>query len=85
MALSEVKVIDKIEVLENGIVQVREATRIMKDEEVIATTYHRYSFVPNSDISSMPANVQSIAQVAWTPEVVAAYEAAVAASLQTGE
>jgi len=75
MALSEVKVIDKIEVVENGILQVREATRIMKDGEQIAQTYHRWSFAPGSDVSEMPANVQAIAAAAWTAEVVAAYEA----------
>ena len=76
MALSEVKVIDKIEVVENGILQVREATRILKDGAEIAKTYHRWSFAPGSDISAMPANVQAIAQAAWTPEVIAAYQQA---------
>jgi hypothetical protein len=75
MALSEVKVIDKIEVVENGTVQVREATRIMKDGEEIAKTYHRWAFTPASDVSAMPANVQAICATAWTPEVIAAYEA----------
>ena len=75
MAITEVKVIDKIEVVENGTVQVREATRIMKDGEQIAQTYHRCSFAPGSDVSEMPANVQAIAAAAWTAEVVAAYEA----------
>jgi cell division FtsZ-interacting protein ZapD len=75
MALSEVKVIDKIEVVENGTLQVREATKIMKDGEEIAKTYHRWSFAPGSDVSAMPANVQAIAAAAWTVEVVAAYEA----------
>jgi hypothetical protein len=75
MALSEVKVIDKIEVVENGTLQVREATKIIKDGEEIAKTYHRWSFAPGSDISEMPANVQAIAAAAWTAEVVAAYEA----------
>jgi hypothetical protein len=75
MALSEVKVIDKIEVVENGTLQVREATKIIKDGEEIAKTYHRWSFAPGSDISEMPANVQAIAAAAWTTEVVAAYEA----------
>ena len=78
MALTETKVIDKIEVVENGIVQVREATRIMKDGEQIAQTYHRWSFTPGQDVSDQPANVQAIAQAAWTPEVVAAYQAQLA-------
>ncbi len=75
MALTETKVIDKIEVVENGTVQVREATRILKDGEQIAQTFHRWSFAPGSDVSSMPANVQAIAQAAWTPEVISAYQA----------
>ena len=75
MALTENKVIDKIEVVENGILQVREATRILKDGTQIAQTYHRWSFEPGSDVSEMPANVQAIAQAAWTPEVIAAYQA----------
>ena len=75
MALTETKVIDKIEVVENGILQVREATRVSRDGEQIAQTYHRWVFVPGSDVSSMPENVQAIAAAAWTPEVIAAYQA----------
>lgn len=74
MALSEIKVIDKIEVTENGTLQVREATKIERDGVEIAKSYHRWSFAPGSDVSEMPANVQAIAAAAWTPEVVAAYE-----------
>ena len=80
MALTETKVIDKIEVLENGTIQVREATNILKDGEQIAQTYQRWCFAPGSDVSEMPPNVQAIAQVVWTPEVIAAYQAQVAAS-----
>lgn len=75
MALSEVKVIDKIEVLENSSVQVREVTRIMKDGSEVAHSYHRWAFAPGSDVSEMPANVQAICAAVWTPEVIAAYEA----------
>ena len=81
MALAEQKVIDKIEVVENGTLQVREATRILKDGDQIAQTYHRWSFAPGSDISEMPANVQAIAAAAWTPAVIAAYQAQIEASL----
>jgi len=65
MALEETKIIDQITVTENGTIQVREATRILKDGEQIAQTYHRWSFEKGSDISSMPANVQAIAAAAW--------------------
>ena len=80
MALTEIKVIDKIEVLENGTVQVREVTRIIKDGSEIAHTYHRWAFAPGSDVSEMPANVQAICNAAWTPEVISAYEAQQAAN-----
>ena len=75
MALTEQVVIDKIEVVENGTLQVREATRIMRDSEQIAQTYHRWSFTPGSDVSAMPANVQAVATTVWTPEVIASYQA----------
>jgi hypothetical protein len=74
MALSEVKVIDKVEVVENGTLQVRQVTRIMKNGEEIANTYHRWSFAPGSDVSEMPTNVQAIAAAAWTEEVILAYQ-----------
>jgi hypothetical protein len=74
MALTEVKVIDKIEVVENGSVQVREVTRIMKDGEEIAKTYHRWVFEPEADLTGQPANVVAICNAAWTPEVRQAYE-----------
>lgn len=70
MSLTEEKSIDKIEVVENGTIQVREVTRIMKDGEVFAQKYHRWSFNPGSDVSFMPNNVQEIAKVTWTKEVV---------------
>jgi len=65
MSLEEIKVIDKVEILENGIVQVREATRIIKDGQQIAETYHRWSFEKDSNISEMPLQVQKIAITAW--------------------
>lgn len=75
MALAETKLVDSIEVTENGIVQVREATRIMRDGEQIAKTYRRWTLTPGQDVSDQPVNVQAIAQAAWTPEVIAAYQA----------
>ena len=77
--LTETKVIDKIEVVEDGTVQVREATRILKDGEQIAQTYHRWTLTPGQDLSNQPANVQAIATAAWTPEVIAAYQTIVEA------
>jgi hypothetical protein len=74
MALTETKVIDQITVTENGTLLVREATRVFRAGEQIAQTFHRWSFVPGSDISEMPQNVQDIANATWTPEVITAYQ-----------
>ena len=71
---TETKVIDQITVTENGIVLYREATRILKDGEQIAQTYHRTSLTPGQDLTGQPDNVKAIAQVAWTEAVIAAYQ-----------
>jgi len=80
MALTETKVIDQITVIENGTVLYREATRILKDGDEIAKTYHRSSLTPTQDLTGVPANVVAICNAAWTPAVIAAYQAQVAAS-----
>jgi hypothetical protein len=74
MLTKEVKV-DQITVTENGIVLFREATRIFEDGVELSKTYHRSSLTPGQDISGVPANVQAICNAAWTPEVIAAYQA----------
>ena len=75
MALTKEKIIDQITITENGTVLVREATRIMEDGVELSKTYHRNSFAPESDVSGQPQNVQDHCNVAWTPEVIAAYKA----------
>jgi hypothetical protein len=67
-------------VTENGIVLYREATRIMEDGEQLSQTYHRSSLTPAQDLTGVPANVVAICNVAWTAEVIAAYQAAQAAA-----
>jgi hypothetical protein len=80
MSLTKTTSIDQITVTENGIVLYREATRIMEDGNEISKTYHRNSLAPNADLAGIPANVVAICNVAWTAEVIAAYQAQVAAS-----
>ena len=76
---TETKVIDQITVTENGIVLYREATRILKDGEQIAQTYHRSSLTPGQDLTGQPEQVVAICNTAWTEAVVTAYQAQVAA------
>jgi hypothetical protein len=73
--LDKTTAIDQITVTENGIVLYREATRIMENGNEISKTYHRTSLTPAQDLTGVPANVVAICNTAWTPEVIAAYQA----------
>lgn len=73
--ITETKVVDKIEVVNGMFIQVREANIIEKDGVEIAKTYHRWSFSPLDDVSEQPQQVQDIAKLVWTDEVVAQYQA----------
>lgn len=74
MALTENISIDRIEVVDMGIIQVRQSTIIEKNGEQIARSFHRWMLTPDMDISDQDQKVQDIANAAWTPEVKAAYE-----------
>lgn len=67
--------VDLIETLENGIVQVRTATKIVDDGKEINRTFHRHVIVPGQDYSQEDAKVQAICAAVHTPEVIAAYQA----------
>ena len=79
MALTKETVVDRIEVLELGQVQVRTATRVMEDGTQLGSSFHRHVLSPGDDLSGQDAKVSAIATATWTPEVVTAYEEMVAA------
>jgi len=68
MALTKEVIADKVEVIstkdedgnDKSVVQVRVATRIVEDGEVISSSYHRHVISAGDDYSSEPANVQAI-------------------------
>ena len=83
MALTKETVVDKIEVIENGIVQVRTATRVLEDGVELSSSYHRHFLEPSTkdsgswadtDISGEDARVQAIANATWTDEVKTAFQ-----------
>ena len=83
MALSKTTVVDKIEVLEKGQVQVRTATRVLEDGVELSSSFHRHVVVPSTktgdtwadtDISGEDARVQAIATATWTSAVKTAYQ-----------
>ena len=84
MSLTKSTTVDQITVTENGIVLYREATRIMEGGNELSKTYHRNSLTPAQDLTGVPANVVAICNVAWTPEVIAAYQAQVEANKPVG-
>ena len=74
MSLTKTTSIDQITVTENGIILYREATRIMENGNQISQTFHRTSLTPGEDLTGQPAQVVAIANAAWTPEVISAYQ-----------
>ena len=86
MALTKETVVDKIEVMESGQVQVRTATRVKEDGAVLSSSFHRHVVEPSTkasgswadtDISGEDARVQAVATATWTSEVKTAYQAMV--------
>ena len=76
MSITKTISVDQITVTENGAVIYREATRIIEDGTELAKSYHRNSLIPAQDLTGIPANVIAICNAAWTPAVIAAYQAA---------
>lgn len=74
--LTKETVVDLMEVIENGCVQVRQATRIMEDGKVLSQSFHRHVVAPGQDYSGEDAKVQALCAAIHTPEVIAAYQAA---------
>ena len=85
MAITKEEIADKIEVLEDGQVQVRTATVIKEDSTELTRTFHRHVLAPSdkssgswadTDISGEDARVQLICNAAWTSAVKTAYQEA---------
>ena len=78
MALTKTNVVDKIETLENGTIQVRTAIRVLEDGTVLSSSFHRHVLTPGQDLTDQDPKVVAIANAIWTDEVVSAYEAQMA-------
>jgi hypothetical protein len=75
MSLDKQIKIDRVEVVENGTVQVRQATIITDNGNQVSRTYHRWTIAPGEDYSDQEQQVQDICKVAHTEEVINAYKA----------
>jgi hypothetical protein len=76
MALEKIEVVDRIEVVENGTVQVRTKTAIMEDGKQISGNFHRHVVAPGDDYSKEDTRVQGVCAALHTTQAVAAYKAA---------
>jgi len=76
--LEKVQIVDRIEVIESGVVQVRTKTAIMEDGEQISGTFHRHVVAPGDDYSNEDTKVQAICAAVHTAGVIAAYQATLA-------
>jgi hypothetical protein len=74
MALTEHTEIDRVEVVNDWNIQVRQATVIEKNGVQVARSFHRWVLTPDMNISGQEQKVQDICNAAWTDEVKAAYE-----------
>jgi len=93
MALTETQENDKIEIVGKWNIQVRNATIIKKDGVELTRTFKRKVLTPgtldasdnlvDTDISGEDADVQAIANAAWTTQVKADYKAFLIANKDT--
>ena len=77
--LKKVIIVDRIEVIENGSVQVRTKTAIMEDGKQISGNFHRHVVAPGDAYAGEDARVQAICAATHTADVIAANKAAQAA------
>lgn len=77
--LEKVQVVDRIEVIESGAVQVRTKTAILEDGKQISATFHRHVVAPGDDYAGEDARVKAICAATHTADVIAAYQAVIAA------
>ena len=74
---TEKSVIDKIEILEDGQIQVRQADKVYKGGVEIAKTYHRHVLAPGDDFANEDMRVQMVATALHTKEVINVYKASI--------
>jgi hypothetical protein len=78
MALTKTMVVDSIDVLESGSLQVRTRTDVLEDGVKLSHSFHRHVLAPGDSTSGQDARVIAIANATWTDAVIAAYRASLA-------
>jgi len=76
MSLQKTKTLNKIEIVGKfKNLQARYEIKVTDGDEVIATSYERESYAPDTTITELPLELQAYATVAWTTDIVNAYAA----------
>ena len=85
MALQQKLIIDLIEIVSNGIIQVRKNNQIIDDStnSIVASSYQRLSLTPGQDLTGQDPKVVAIANATWTPEVISAYQKSIKPPINT--
>ena len=68
-------VIDKVEILEDGQIQIRQKTSILENGKELSHSYHHWILSPGQNVDNQTDKVKAIANASWTEEVVSAFEA----------
>jgi archaellum component FlaF (FlaF/FlaG flagellin family) len=74
MALEKQILVDKIEVVNNGSVQVRSSIVVLEDGKEISNTFHRNVIAPGQDYRFEDKKVRDICSAVHTAETIAKYE-----------
>lgn len=72
--ITKEKVIDSINIVDNGIILLRETTKIIENGKIISKNYHRYSLCPGDNVDNFDDRIKDISKVIWTDEVIEVYK-----------
>jgi hypothetical protein len=75
MSLTKQVVVDQIEIIESGSVQVRTTTRIIEDGNIISSSLNYHTISPGDNYGSENSRVQAVCAAVHTVELVASYKA----------
>tara|TARA_R110002074_G_scaffold48735_9_gene124538 strand:+ start:758 stop:1003 length:246 start_codon:yes stop_codon:yes gene_type:complete len=76
MSLSKQTIQDKIEIVgKYKTIQIRYSKQILEDGIIISESYHRESIDCNNEAKAIEHNVKALADIYWTDEIKAAYQA----------
>jgi hypothetical protein len=73
--LEKIEKIDRIEVFENGCVQVRTRTTITENGAPVTSTYNHHYINPGDSYAGEDSRVKGVCSAIHTVEVIAAYKA----------